>query len=100
MSMQTFNFCQRDSALGVPSLSDFFHPFLSLLLLQVVFVPIWIILTLLAVGVLYYIIWALLFMRSPEISAVQRKAHIINAVMSCLFVIPLLTFMVSFNPDV
>lgn len=63
----------------------------------VVFVPIWIILTLLSVCVLYYIIWALLFMRSPEITALQRKAHIINAIMSCLIVIPLLAFMVMFT---
>jgi len=60
----------------------------------VVFVPVWIILTLLSVCVLYYIIWALLFMRSPEITASQRRAHLVNAVMSCFIVIPLLSFMV------
>ena len=34
-------------------------------------------------------------MRSPEITATQRRAHLVNAVMSCFIVIPLLSFMVS-----
>jgi len=63
----------------------------------VVFVPAWIILTLLSVAVLYYIIWALLFMRSPEITPTQRKGHVINAFMSCAMVIPLLCFMVMLS---
>lgn len=62
---------------------------------QVVFVPVWIILTLLSVCVLYYIIWAFLFMRSPEITSTQRNGHLVNSFMSCFIVIPLLTFMVS-----
>eukprot|EP00111_Clytia_hemisphaerica_P002795 TCONS_00007870-protein len=60
----------------------------------VVFVPLWIILTLLSVCVLYYIIWALLFMRSPEITNTQRNGHLVNSFMSCFIVIPLLTFMI------
>ena len=61
---------------------------------QVVFVPLWIILTLLSVCVLYYIIWALLFMRSPEITNTQRHGHLVNSFMSCFIIVPLLTFMV------
>ena len=64
---------------------------------QVVFVPLWIILTLLSVCVLYYIIWALLFMRSPEITNTQRHAHLVNSFMSCFIIVPLLTFMVFEN---
>lgn len=60
----------------------------------VVFVPLWIMLTLLSVCVLYYIIWALLFMRSPEITNNQRNGHLVNSFMSCFIVIPLLTFMI------
>lgn len=63
----------------------------------VVFVPIWIILTLLSVVVLYYIVWALLFMRSPDITPAQRKAHLVNATMSFLMVIPLLAFVVMLS---
>lgn len=60
----------------------------------VVFVPLWIILTLLSVCVLYYIIWALLFMRSPEITNSQRHGHLVNSFMSCFIIVPLLTFLI------
>lgn len=61
---------------------------------MVVFVPVWIVLTLLSVVVFYYIVWALLFMRSPDLTATQRKAHVLNASMAFLMVIPLLVFVV------
>eukprot|EP00795_Rhopilema_esculentum_P000723 gene723-10437_t len=42
----------------------------------IVFVPLWIVLTLLCVVVIYYVIWALLFLRSPEVTPRQRRGHI------------------------
>ncbi|XP_065669178.1 transmembrane protein 185A isoform X2 [Hydra vulgaris] len=63
----------------------------------VVLVPVWIILCLLFICVLYYIIWALLFMRSPEIAPQQRKTHVFNAIVTWFMVVPLIIFMVMLS---
>lgn len=61
---------------------------------MVVLVPVWIVLTLLSIGLIYYIIWAMLFLRSNEITASQRRERLFNAVMFCFIVVPLIAFFV------
>lgn len=61
----------------------------------VVFVPTWIVLTLICLIVLYYVIWVALFLRSPEITARQRRGHLIYATLSCCMMFPLLSFIVA-----
>uniref|UniRef100_H2Y958 Transmembrane protein 185B n=1 Tax=Ciona savignyi TaxID=51511 RepID=H2Y958_CIOSA len=58
-----------------------------------VFIPLWIIMCLPSIGVLYYFIWTLIFYRStfPES---DRRTHLVMAVNWLLVVIPLLTFQV------
>ena len=68
--------------------------FLKLIFLQVVFVPMWIVLSLLCLLVLYYIIWSIIFVRTAEVLPAQRRGHVMVAVASVLLVIPLLTFQV------
>lgn len=61
----------------------------------VVFVPIWIVLTLLCVVVIYYVIWTLLFLRSPDVTQRQRRGHLVYAALSCFMIFPLLSFLIS-----
>ena len=68
--------------------------YFSLIFLQVVFVPMWIVLSLLCLLVLYYIIWSIIFVRTAEVLPAQRRGHVMVAVASVLLVIPLLTFQV------
>ena len=63
-------------------------------ILQVVFVPMWIVLSLLCLLVLYYVIWSIIFVRTAEVLPAQRRGHVMVAVASVLLVIPLLTFQV------
>ena len=63
--------------------------------LQVVFVPMWIVLSLLCLLVLYYVIWSIIFVRTAEVLPAQRRGHVMVAVASVLLVIPLLTFQVT-----
>eukprot|EP00112_Aurelia_sp_Birch-Aquarium-sp1_P025629 Seg861.7 transcript_id=Seg861.7/GoldUCD/mRNA.D3Y31 product="Transmembrane protein 185B" protein_id=Seg861.7/GoldUCD/D3Y31 len=63
----------------------------------VLFVPLWIVLTLLCVVVIYYVIWALLFLRSPDVTPRQRRGHVIYATLSCFMVFPLLSFIVALS---
>ncbi|KAM9832819.1 transmembrane protein 185-like isoform 1-T1 [Syngnathus typhle] len=58
----------------------------------VVCVPLWILMSFLCLVVLYYIIWSVLFLRSIDIIAEQRRTHITMAVSWMTIVVPLLTF--------
>lgn len=63
--------------------------------LQVVCVPLWILMSFLCLVVLYYIIWSVLFLRSIDIIAEQRRTHITMAISWMTIVVPLLTFEVG-----
>lgn len=65
--------------------------------LQVVCVPLWILMSFLCLVVLYYIIWSVLFLRSIDIIAEQRRTHITMAISWMTIVVPLLTFEVSLD---
>uniref|UniRef100_A0AAQ4PQS8 Transmembrane protein 185B n=2 Tax=Perciformes TaxID=8111 RepID=A0AAQ4PQS8_GASAC len=58
----------------------------------VVCVPLWILMSFLCLVVLYYIIWSVLFLRSIDIIAEQRRTHITMAISWMTIVVPLLTF--------
>lgn len=58
----------------------------------VVFVPLWVLMALLCLVVLYYVVWSLLFLRSLDVAAEQRRAHLAVAAGWVLVVLPLLTF--------
>lgn len=45
--------------------------------------------------VLYYIVWSVLFLRSMDVIAEQRRTHITMALSWMTIVVPLLTFEVS-----
>ncbi|CAF94057.1 unnamed protein product, partial [Tetraodon nigroviridis] len=62
----------------------------------VVCVPLWILMSFLCLVVLYYIIWSVLFLRSIDIIAEQRRTHITMAISWMTIVVPLLTFEVRF----
>lgn len=64
-------------------------------MLQVVCVPLWILMSFLCLVVLYYIIWSVLFLRSIDIIAEQRRTHITMAISWMTIVVPLLTFEVN-----
>lgn len=73
-------------------------PRLKILLLcfpQVVCVPLWILMSFLCLVVLYYIVWSVLFLRSMDVIAEQRRTHITMALSWMTIVVPLLTFEVS-----
>ncbi|KAM6949054.1 transmembrane protein 185A-like [Aplochiton taeniatus] len=58
----------------------------------VVCVPLWILMSFLCLVVLYYLIWSLLFLRSIDIIAEQRRSHVTMATSWMAIVVPLLTF--------
>lgn len=62
---------------------------------QVVCVPLWILMSFLCLVVLYYIVWSVLFLRSMDVIAEQRRTHITMALSWMTIVVPLLTFEVS-----
>ena len=62
---------------------------------QVVCVPLWILMSFLCLVVLYYIVWSVLFLRSMDVIAEQRRTHITMAVSWMTIVVPLLTFEVE-----
>lgn len=64
---------------------------------QVVCVPLWILMSFLCLVVLYYIVWSVLFLRSMDVIAEQRRTHITMALSWMTIVVPLLTFEVSFR---
>ncbi|KAG3273092.1 hypothetical protein H1C71_031341, partial [Ictidomys tridecemlineatus] len=59
---------------------------------QVVCVPLWILMSFLCLVVLYYIVWSVLFLRSMDVIAEQRRTHITMALSWMTIVVPLLTF--------
>lgn len=59
---------------------------------EVVFVPLWIVLCLSLVGVLYSIIFCGILWRTPEVSAVQKKNALYSAVGNTATVLPILLF--------
>ncbi|KAF5902474.1 ankyrin repeat domain-containing protein 46, partial [Clarias magur] len=58
----------------------------------VVCVPLWILMSFLCLVVLYYIIWSMLFLRSVDIIAEQRRTYVTMAVSWITIVVPLLIF--------
>lgn len=60
----------------------------------VVFVPLWILLCLAIIGVLYALIFAVILFRTPEVSPEQRRASFYTALAYTLIVLPLLIFFV------
>lgn len=64
---------------------------------QVVCVPLWILMSFLCLVVLYYIVWSVLFLRSMDVIAEQRRTHITMAISWMTIVVPLLTFEVGRN---
>ncbi|KAI2799585.1 hypothetical protein BLOT_011491 [Blomia tropicalis] len=60
----------------------------------VVFVPLWILLCLAIIGVLYSLIFAVILFRTPEVSPQQRRASFVTALSYTLIVLPLLIFFV------
>lgn len=61
---------------------------------EVVFVPLWIVMCLSLVGVLYTIIFAGILLRTPEVTAQQRRASFQSALGYTFLVIPILIFQV------
>uniref|UniRef100_UPI00358E18E1 transmembrane protein 185A-like isoform X1 n=1 Tax=Myxine glutinosa TaxID=7769 RepID=UPI00358E18E1 len=61
---------------------------------MVVCVPLWILMAFLALVVLYYVVWSLLFLRSLDMLAEQRRTHVTMAVTWVAVVVPLLAFQV------
>lgn len=60
----------------------------------VVLVPVWILLCLVIIGVLYALIFAFILYRTPEVSLEQRRASLYTAIAYTLVVLPLLVFFV------
>lgn len=56
-----------------------------------IFIPLWIVMCLPGIAVLYYLVWTLLFFRSTFPGA-DRRAHLSDAVLWIVVVIPVLTF--------
>ncbi|CAG2162343.1 unnamed protein product [Oppiella nova] len=59
-----------------------------------VLVPLWILLCLAIIGVLYALIFAAILLRTPEVAAEQRRQSLHSAVSYSLIVLPLLVFLV------
>lgn len=59
-----------------------------------VFVPLWIVLCLSLVAVLYSIIFCGILLRTPEVSHQQKKSAINSAIGNCATVLPILVFQV------
>ncbi|WAR14308.1 T185B-like protein [Mya arenaria] len=66
--------------------------FLALRLDNIVFIPIWIVMCISMIGVIYAIILAILLSRSPEIIRDQRRGNLTMAIGYSLLVIPMLIF--------
>lgn len=60
----------------------------------IVFVPLWIIMCLAVIGVLYAFIFAAILLRTPEVAIEQRKASIHSAIFYSLIWIPVLIFLI------
>ncbi|XP_074650323.1 transmembrane protein 185A-like [Tubulanus polymorphus] len=58
----------------------------------IVFIPLWIVMCVALIGVLYAIILAIILIKSPDIIPEQRRGNVFSAVGYTFLVIPLLTF--------
>merc|ERR1712227_81369 len=56
-----------------------------------VFIPLWVVMCLPGIFALYYVVWALLFIRQPQYTA-ERKANLTHATIWLLVVIPMIAF--------
>ena len=63
-----------------------------LLLLQIVFIPIWIVMCTAMIGVLYAIILAIILVKSPNIVPQQSRGNVSTAFGYSCLVVPLLIF--------
>ena len=63
-------------------------------LLQIVFIPVWIVMCVALIGVLYAIILAIILLKSPDIIPEQRRGNVFSAVGYTCLVVPLLVFQV------
>lgn len=61
---------------------------------EVVFVPLWIVLCLSLVGVLYSIIFCVILLKTQEVSLQQKKTAVNSAIGNCFTVLPILVFQV------
>lgn len=62
---------------------------------EVVFVPLWALLCLSLVAVLYAIVFAAVLLRTPQINARQRRTSLNSALAYTFLVVPILVFQVS-----
>lgn len=62
---------------------------------EVVFVPLWALLCLSLVAVLYAIVFAAVLLRTPQINARQRRTSLNSAIAYTFLVVPILVFQVS-----
>ena len=65
-------------------------------LFQIVFIPIWIVMCVAMIGVLYRIILTIILMKSPDLIPEQRRGNLSSAIGYSFLVIPLLIFEVKF----
>lgn len=63
---------------------------------EVVFVPLWALLCLSLVAVLYAIVFAAVLLRTPQINARQRRTSLNSALAYTFLVVPILVFQVGF----
>lgn len=95
-----FNSFQLELFLSVNALQFVFLPLKLDTFIQwrweVVFVPLWIVLCLSLIGVLYSIIFCGILMRTPEVSIQQKKSARNSAIGNCLTVLPILVFQVQY----
>uniref|UniRef100_A0A0N5A9F8 J domain-containing protein n=1 Tax=Syphacia muris TaxID=451379 RepID=A0A0N5A9F8_9BILA len=59
----------------------------------IVFIPLWVVLTLCAVGLLYALILAMVLSRSVHIMASQRRQHLFSTICHTILVAPILIFL-------
>lgn len=67
---------------------------------EVVFVPLWIVLCLSLVGVLYTIIFAGILLRTPQVNAKQRRSWFNSALAYTFLVVPILIFQVNITTKI
>ena len=79
----------------------FFHIYSSIILYRIIFwsweitfIPLWIVLCISLVGVLYTIIFAGILLRMPDVNADQRRSSTNSALGYSFLVVPLLVFLV------
>lgn len=60
----------------------------------IVFIPVWIVMCVALIGVLYAVILAIILLKSPDIIPEQRRGNVFSAVGYTCFVVPLLVFQI------